>query len=423
MRKDTIYRWAYGGLLLFSIGLLVTQVSVPFSSGELARTANDKVNPERAAGLTASPQHGKVKSISFTQRELCFDNRCNAVIFGEGSIEQGAYQRMVDQLDRSPGVQTICFNSTGGAMNESMAMALEIRKRGLDTCALPHYPWKDRADTAGAICASGCSLAFLGGLQRFTLANSSGHTPLGIHQFRFTNTQKSNNQTAAAIQSAYAELSGLFRQLGIHHDLLEAATRVPGDSIYFLDASEALAYQAATRTAWPEKVDSSLISGATRQSRWSLVARSEVASDIGEHGLAVTLISGRETHTPFKHAYVMAFLGNQEGQHRLLLVLKAKEQSNEATAQILENSLGVQVAIGIDGEMPAVIDGERWALSEQGVTAILPLSTRRASALLEGRTLRIWSNHSDGSEVQLKALPLTVEPSDREMLRAVLGKF
>lgn len=84
-----------------------------------------------------------------------------------GSLELGITKAFKAELIAHPDVVQVILNSTGGNIYEARGMSQTIRQNGLKT----------RVD---AICASACTTAFIGGLQR-TLGPDG---KLGFHQYR-----------------------------------------------------------------------------------------------------------------------------------------------------------------------------------------------------------------------------------------------
>ena len=92
----------------------------------------------------------------------------STVLLATGAIRDGESQRLSAALNRAGAVDEVWLVSPGGASDEGVKMGREIRARGLTT-RIP----------AGQMCASACSVAFLGGLFRYVDPGAA----YGIHMF------------------------------------------------------------------------------------------------------------------------------------------------------------------------------------------------------------------------------------------------
>lgn len=414
-------RFALYGTVIVLLGVAMTSREPP----DTGAAPTESMSPEQALGAAQGGRDTLLSSIgspmAFSKRSLCDGGSCRSVLLAQGRITKGSYYRLVEALNKAPNITTICLNSGGGKMNESLAMALEIRQQGRDTCALPEYTWEHRPPTQNVVCASGCGLMFFGGLQRFAQPNREGRTPLGIHQFRFSEEGMSNNTTANTVQKTYAMLSGVLRQLGIREDLLMAAARVPADSVRFLDDTEIRAYRAATHLDHPVN-DAHADNAPPQQSPWSFLPPSAMASDYGSQGLAVALIDGRKGQPPFQYAQVMAGLGLKKGQRYLLMTLVRKPNAVISRADLVSASRDIDVALGVAGSVPTVNTATEWLISDKGITAIIPLRDAISEALINGDKIKIWTDHAPTSGLRIKGLPLQVAAKDKGIVEAVLQK-
>jgi hypothetical protein len=129
----------------------------------------------------------------------------------------------------------VCFDSPGGSLEGGIKLGRVIRKMKLDTCLAPDYEESDNpAPTAfrdrGVICASACVLAISGGMNRSVQEGSR----LGIHQFY----SKSGQIGDGATQSTVVELAGYLESVGVSRRLLDLASLVPAQQIYWLDSKQ-----------------------------------------------------------------------------------------------------------------------------------------------------------------------------------------
>jgi len=117
---------------------------------------------------------------------------------------------------------TIVFDSPGGSLLGGMALGRLIRSRKLDTLLAPEYTeerldkthpegFRERVVAKDAVCASACSLAFVGGNTR---ALEEGAL-LGVHQFSSTTgaMDESAAQVTVTAIAAYVTEMGVDRQM------------------------------------------------------------------------------------------------------------------------------------------------------------------------------------------------------------------
>lgn len=76
------------------------------------------------------------------------------VLFIEGPIAVGDWSRFMKLLRAHPDVAAVALASDGGSLDDGLAIARQVRERGLDTALV-------------ATCHSVCSIIFLAGAERF----------------------------------------------------------------------------------------------------------------------------------------------------------------------------------------------------------------------------------------------------------------
>ena len=173
-----------------------------------------------------------------------------------GDVGIGDCERIVPQLPTTAPF-TVILESPGGSLQDGICLASHFKLRNVitvvrDTPVLDHngeylykpgmatdQPWEDGADPHEnddrerlVVCASSCSLMFLGGDERYLI----GDVYLGIHAPRSVDPTGSVAQAEAG---AYATASGILgflqTQLGIDDaDLRRLFITIPANSMYWV---------------------------------------------------------------------------------------------------------------------------------------------------------------------------------------------
>jgi hypothetical protein len=130
-----------------------------------------------------------------------------SVIEISGSFSATVPQDFVTALAQTPQVRTVRLESPGGRIQPAIAIAKIIQSRGLDTYV-------------GRFCVSACTLAFLGGHQRFLAPDAR----LGFHRAEAPNMPP--EQTDAILRQAY-------RALGVPPDFIDHVLQTPPDALWF----------------------------------------------------------------------------------------------------------------------------------------------------------------------------------------------
>ena len=173
-----------------------------------------------------------------------------------GDVGIGDCERIVPQLPTTAPF-TVILESPGGSLQDGVCLASHFKLRNVitvvrDTPVLDHngeflykpgmatdQPWEDGADPHEnddrerlVVCASSCSLMFLGGDERYLI----GDVYLGIHAPRAVDP---TGGPALAEAQAYATAAGILgfleTQLGIESsDLRRLFITIPANSMYWL---------------------------------------------------------------------------------------------------------------------------------------------------------------------------------------------
>lgn len=198
------------------------------------------------AGLGVAPAGATVATpMAFSVFQPCDDGTaaCVPQVLAQGSVERDSGAKLERFLQDAaargealPQNPLIAFDSPGGSVAGGMAMGRLIRRLQLSTRVAGTYA---RADTAGAapvpfvrdaVCASACTLAFMGGVRR-SVADGAR---FGVHQFasRAGDIGDSATQTTLVVLSRYVEDMGLDRRI------VDVASVVPPSRMYWLSAAQ-----------------------------------------------------------------------------------------------------------------------------------------------------------------------------------------
>ena len=132
---------------------------------------------------------------------------------------------------------TICFDSPGGSVEGAVELGRLIRRLQFNTCleddyreVIPEKITKTRMIAPRASCASACTLAFVGGVNRYV-----GETVrYGVHQF--SGVDKDVGEAAA--QYTVVRLAAYLEQMGVKRNLLDLASVVAPQQMYWLTPKE-----------------------------------------------------------------------------------------------------------------------------------------------------------------------------------------
>lgn len=188
-------------------------------------------------------------SMSFTHFTVCRGSReppCgHEAILASGSITvetPAALEKFISQLNYVPKESNrdifFVFNSPGGNLWAGMKIGEILRKYQFSTLMqsdIDGYtigPKERKIEESDAICASACSLAFIGGIRRIS-TNFNGR--IGIHQFSSSNDRQigdSRTQITMTVLSNYVE------KMGVDRSFIDLASLIPPSSIHWLTAEQ-----------------------------------------------------------------------------------------------------------------------------------------------------------------------------------------
>jgi hypothetical protein len=214
---------------------------------------------------------------------------CPEWISAEGKIVTGSADALERTLNAAGDRRLpIVINSAGGAVDDAMAMGRLIRAKrlavvvahtklspcvkGAKTCG----EIKGVADSRGAYCASACTLALAGGVERYV----SPQSYIGVHQMtevirqtevkklykvrylkfagiklelsrHFVGEQKSTTTAKlAADDSVDYDVADYFAEMGVADPVMKLTMTTPAESIHWMSADELRISRLAT--AWVE---------------------------------------------------------------------------------------------------------------------------------------------------------------------------
>jgi hypothetical protein len=240
-----VLRWAFRGLLIGTIGVLVTDLSDMskingwFATPPGNTAPTDPILPPAVDTGTPAPA-GDPRPFLTTdeaalKQPMAFTLEPGGVLKAEGSIEPGSAARLAEELtQRGEYVRTVSLNSPGGAVEDAMAMARTLRERKIGT---------EVAD--GALCASSCPLVFAGGLTR----KAGEKAAIGVHQFYAAmKDDLSRDQVMSDAQATTARISRHLADMGVDPALWLHALDTPPRALYYLSAKELVDYKLVTTT-------------------------------------------------------------------------------------------------------------------------------------------------------------------------------
>jgi len=131
---------------------------------------------------------------------------------------------------RASGATVLLFNSNGGNVKKSMELGRAIRLLRMTTVQL-----------RGDECASACSLAFMGGLQRYAQPGS-----IGVHKSSFADTRGLTVEEAVStVQKLTADVIAYMTEMGVDPALLSLSFNYESSDIRYLSGSEMRQYRLA----------------------------------------------------------------------------------------------------------------------------------------------------------------------------------
>lgn len=150
-----------------------------------------------------------------------------------GQIEIGTAGDFRDFLasPEAAGARTLYLHSPGGAVDDAMFMARELRDRRLSTMV-----------PADGYCASACPLVLAGGLTR----KAGQGAWVGVHQvyaLPLSDVSRDIDRSIAGVQETIARCQELLVAMGVDPAVWIKAMQTPADSLYVLTRDELIAFR------------------------------------------------------------------------------------------------------------------------------------------------------------------------------------
>ena len=165
---------------------------------------------------------------------------CPVYVLGSGRITLDSPARFQAFAASLPSQRLRVFlNSHGGSLVGGIRLGLALRQYGA-TVSVPR----------GAVCASACTYAFLGGVVRGVPQGAR----LGVHRFFARDAEQMQRPVPAVLeQQATALLTHYVAAMGAHPALVGLAARVDHRTIHFLSPTELRRYGIVTFGAARER--------------------------------------------------------------------------------------------------------------------------------------------------------------------------
>lgn len=166
-------------------------------------------------------------------------------VYANGTITADTTKAFADFLKANPvrpGV-TVYFNSPGGDLGSGLTLGEAIRKAELDTTV--GIPAAGSVTVKPSMCASACTFAFLGGVQRTVPAKSM----FGVHRFELTKDVKNVEKKSQKIAGQLVDYIG---RMGVSQEMYAYSTIDGNDAkntkkqILWLDAKTLVALKIVT---------------------------------------------------------------------------------------------------------------------------------------------------------------------------------
>jgi len=209
-----------------------TTISAPVPANDPAPSLLPSIMPGLTPGkdrrIAMPKPNGKLSErMTF---ELLGDGR----LYATGMIYTGAFDAFKTEVEKRGGyVKTVVLNSTGGSVQDAIAMGRLIREKKFAT-----------AVENGGYCASSCPLVFAGGEER----RAGEKAVIGVHQaFSPGDPGFDGARGMAEAQRISADCQKYLAEMGVDLRLWVHAMETPRDQLYFLKPDELISLKLATR--------------------------------------------------------------------------------------------------------------------------------------------------------------------------------
>ena len=164
--------------------------------------------------------------------KMTFDLVGDGKLVATGMIAPGTGEAFKAEVEkRGSYIKTVVLNSTGGSVQDAIAIGRLIREKKFST-----------AVENGNLCASSCPLVFAGGVER----RAGEKAAIGVHQvFSPTDNPAANNMDQA--QRVSADCQKYLVEMGVDPRLWIHAMETPKEELYRLKPDELLSLKLATQ--------------------------------------------------------------------------------------------------------------------------------------------------------------------------------
>jgi hypothetical protein len=239
---DRILNWLFSAIIVSTIAVVgydyyQMATADPNNEASISEPGGDP-SPSLLPSLMPSISPGR--KIAFPKlsgklnEKITFELLGDGKLYATGMIYVGAFDAFKAEVDKRGGyVKTIVLNSTGGSVNDALAIGRLIREKKFAT----------EVESNG-YCASSCPLVFAGGVER----RAGDKSVIGVHQaFTPGDTGLDGSRGMAEAQRISAQCQKYLSEMGVDLNLWVHAMETPKDQLYFLKPDELISLKLATQ--------------------------------------------------------------------------------------------------------------------------------------------------------------------------------
>lgn len=242
---DQILRWLFSVIVVATVSVVgldyyemlannsddQASISSPMPASDPSPSLLPSIVPDLKPGnrRIAMPKPGGKLS-----EKMSFELLGDGKLYATGMIYVGAFKAFKAEVEKRGGyVKTVVLNSTGGSVQDALAMGRLIREKKFAT-----------AVENGGYCASSCPLVFAGGAER----RAGDKAVVGVHQaFSPGDPGFDGARGMAEAQRISAECQKYLAEMGVDLKLWVHAMETPKEQLYFLKPDEMLSLKLATQ--------------------------------------------------------------------------------------------------------------------------------------------------------------------------------
>ena len=243
---DQILRWLFGVIVFAAVSVVGIDYyeMLTNSPGDEAAISSpvpaSEPSPSLLPSIMPDIKPGKNRRIAMPKldgkisEKMTFELLGDGKLYATGMIYVGAFKAFKAEVEKRGGyVKTVVLNSTGGSVQDAIAMGRLIREKKFAT-----------AVENGGYCASSCPLVFAGGAER----RAGDKAVVGVHQaFSPGDPGFDGARGMAEAQRISAECQKYLAEMGVDLRLWVHAMETPKDELYFLKPDEMLSLKLATQ--------------------------------------------------------------------------------------------------------------------------------------------------------------------------------